>query len=281
MTGSTRLPTYRITLNITGTEAILHQRGDFHYGVKGINLEDMKRELKREQDQHRGNIFVLSTGDLIENGLNDSIGHGYDIDIRDPQTQRDHLRDVYIELNKHLYGEKEWKSLKLSKTNLTGCLHVGCAGNHEYRTRKNSGLWVQRDIYGPSKTWNVDIAAIIKLKIVNKKLKMSKTYTIFLSHRPYKSNASDIASIIRVCRKKKGDVLADIYSYGHYHRRSITPDSAYDSSGNFKKVLYVINPSPLYDVEYADWGGYSPLRTGWYVNVRLPLESNKFPYALV
>jgi hypothetical protein len=270
------IPVHKITVPITGTELTLSVRGDYHYGVEGVDLNDMVQALKREQDQHRGNQFILYTGDMIENNLNSSIGHGYDLAIRDPHQQKIEMRDALIELQKHLHG------LSFGKvTDEKGILSAGVIGNHEYRSRNTSGQWITEEMYTPAKILDLRMNGLIELTIVNVKLKISKVYKIFVSHRPNNANATAVESILRNCKKKKADIPADIYAFGHFHRRVIYPDGTYNENGEFKKVLYVVNPSPITYMEYADWSGYSPLASGWHVNVYLPLEKEKYPYGKV
>lgn len=276
---SNNIPVYNITVPITKSELTLRVCGDFHYGIRGVDKEQLITTLKREQDQHRGNQFILYPGDIVENNLNNSIGHGYDIEIRDPDDQVKHMKDALLKLQRHLYGQTAFK--KLSTKHLNKVLSAGVIGNHEYRSRNAAGLWLQEQMYGPAKILDMRIQGLINLKVVNKKLKMEKTYRIFMSHRPNNSNASAIETILRAIRKKKADVQADIYVFGHYHRRLIYPDGAYNNEGKFKKVLYVVNPSPILYAEYADWAGFSPLNSAWYINIYLPIDQNLYPYGKV
>lgn len=279
---SQKIQKYNITVPISTSELVVQVRGDQHYGVKGVDKDLMTKTLLEEQNQHKNNLFVIDTGDTIENHLTTSIGHGYDIEIKDPQEQIDHMREMFIDLNKHLYGEKEWENINFgNKKNLTNCLHVGVTGNHEYRTRKTAGIWPSKLIYNPSKTLDLGIDALINLKIVNKKIKKSKEYLLYIAHRPKSSNSTSIERIITTCRVKKGDIPADIYVYGHFHKRIIFPDATYDKDGNFKKVLYVVNPSPINGIEYAQWYGFSPVASSLFTNFYLPIENHKDAYGIV
>lgn len=275
------IPVYRITVPITKSELTLRVTGDYHYGLSGISMTDMIRALKRDQDKHRGNQFTLFTGDLVENNLNTSIGHGYDIAVRDPADQKNQMRDGLVSIQKHLYTPHKFKRVKLTGNELTGVLSAGVIGNHEYRTRNVSGQWLQEEFYGPAKILDLKINALIVLTVVNRRLSMSKTYRIFVSHRPNKSNATATEVIYRNCKKKRADIPADVYVYGHFHRRLVLSDGCYDENGKFKKVLYVINPSPIFNVEYADYAGFSPLAAGWFVNCFLPLDPDKYAYSYV
>jgi len=269
-----KMKTINITMDVPGDHAILHVRGDFHYGVKGVDINEGGRILKERQDTNRGKIFVMDTGDLHENNINGSVGHGYDVDVKDPQNQVETIIKFQKELNEHLYGKDKFRKLNIK--NLDEIRHVGVIGNHEYRTRKTAGLWLNRSLYGEGKILDLGISSLVRLTIKNKKAKISKTYTIYVSHRPNKSDATSIEGIVRASRAKKAEVEADIYAYGHYHRRMIIPDQFYTSDGVFKKVLYVVNPSPMHNVEYSDWAGYNPIHTGWYVECQLPIDSDAF-----
>lgn len=268
---------YNITVPITKSALCLRGVGDWHYGIRGVDLKEGERVLMREQDQHRDNQFTIYTGDMSENNLNGSVGHGYDIQIRDPSQQVKEVADSLKRLQLHLYGKSAFDRLD----GRGPVLSAGVVGNHEYRSRNSAGVWLQEQMYGPAKILDMRIQGLINLTIVNKKLRMQKTYRIYVSHRPNNSNATSIELILRAAKKKKADVQADIYMFGHYHRRLIHPDGVYDQNGKFKKVLYVVNPSPVRYAEYADWAGFSPLSSAWYVNVYLPLDPNQYAYGKV
>lgn len=269
---------YNVTVPITRSALTLRICGDFHYGIAGVEKDNIERVLKNEQDQHRGNQFIIYTGDIVENNLNSSVGHGYDIAIRDPADQVKEMKSTLISLQQHLYGRNEFKKIQASGSNV---LSAGVIGNHEYRSRMTAGIWLQEQMYNPSKIMDMKIQGLLNLKIVNRKLKLEKTYKIFISHRPSNSNAASSEYVMRAAKKKKGDVSADIYVYGHYHRRLIIPDGMYNENGRFKKILYVVNPSPIAYVEYADWAGFSPLDSAYYVNVFLPLDSQMYPWGKI
>ena len=271
-----KLTLLNITMPVTSLEPSLLTSGDAHYGVRGVSLQEWISEAKKEFSKCPDNFLIL-TGDNIENCIAGSPGHGYDIELKDPQLQNAHVAEALKEISKELYGSS-WKKYDGS---VNGCRCVGLIGNHEYRSRKMSGIWISEQQYGPGKIIDAKVNALIKLKLVHKKLKLERTYTIFAAHRPYQSDASTLESILRSCRKKKGDISADVYCYGHYHRRVAIPDSAFDINGQYRKVMYIVNPSPMCNVEYADWAGYSPLSVGWFQRLVLPLDPGKHPYTIV
>jgi len=277
------VPVFQITIPITKSELTLNVGGDWHYGVRHVAKDELIRTAHKESDQHRDNIFRVLTGDLIENALKTSVGHNYDISIPDPQDQKEEMKEILRELMEYQYGKTIFNKLKLTDKKLTGIRAAGVCGNHEYRSRKQSGQWIDRDMYSAGKILSMGMQGILELTLINKRTKLQKIYRIFVSHKPSGSNTSSMAGLLRAMLKKRADIPGcDVYIFGHFHKRLITPDGHYDSStGTFKKVLYVVNPSPMYDVEYADVAGYSPLVTGYHVNIFLPLQENKFPYGIV
>lgn len=283
MKGSAELPIFKITVPITKDKLVLNVTGDFHYGVRGVPKSEILRELKKEHNQHKGNIFRVFTGDLIENNLTNSIGHGYDLLISDPSVQRNDMMDILKELSEDMYGKQNFKRMRVSNSNLKGCLSAGCCGNHEYRSRRTAGVWLDRDMYQAGKILSLGIQGIIELKIINKKIKMSRTYNIYVSHRPSKTNATSIEAMLRAFRRKKADVPGiDVFVFGHFHKRIIEPDVHFDkTTGQIKKTLYVVNPSPMIDAEYAEVASFSPLEVGHYINVFLPLDKDKSPFGIV
>jgi predicted phosphodiesterase len=276
---STKIPIYRIRLPIVGTEAVLNVCGDFHYGCKGGPTDnEIVTALNHAVDKDRGNIFRIFTGDLVENALKSSVGHNHDLKMADPSEQKKDMINILTKTNKYLYGDSEFK--KISPINVKPLVQnsdiraVGVEGNHEYRTRIHAGQWLSKEIHEASKVLDCENRAIIELTIFNKKLKMEKTYRIFVAHRPSKTDATSFESITRFFKRKQGVIPGvDVIIFGHYHRKYLLADGYFDTPTNdYKKILYVINPSPVGESEYAEEAGYPPLQTGFYVNVHLPLD---------
>lgn len=264
-----------------GSEAILNVCGDFHYGVRGVESSEIESSLNEVTDQHKGNIFRIFTGDIIENALKTSVGHNYDIAIPDPDIQKRDMIEVLTKTTKRLYGEQTWKKASLNKLN--GIRAIGVDGNHEYRSRKLTGQWLARDIYEPAKILYGGMSAIIELTIENKKLRMQKKYNIFVAHRPSKTSATSLESILRAFKRKQSTLPGiDIIIFGHYHKRYIQADGYFDSKEErFKKVLYIINPSPMIDAEYAEEAGYPPLVIGHHISCFLPLDKKLEPWGII
>lgn len=181
-------------------------------------------------------------------------------------------------------GASAWNSyVAPDEENHEDAKAVGVGGNHEYRTRKMSGQWLDKELYAPAKILPMGMEGIIELTLINKKLKLSKTYRIYVAHAPGKTNATSIESILRAFRKKQTNLPGiDVIVFGHYHKRFIQSDGYFDSmTDTFKKVLYVINPSPLCRVEYALVAGYPPIEKGYSIEIYLPLDQDKQPYGII
>ena len=258
--------------------------GDFHYGTRGVEKDEITNALNRATEKAKGNLFRIFTGDNVENALSTSVGHNYDIAIPDPADQKNDMIDIFKEVTAKQYGSK-YKNFRLP-TNTGQQLRVkavGVEGNHEYRTRKLTGQWLASEMYREAKIMPLGMHGIVELTLTNQRLKMSKTYRIFVAHRPGKTSATSFESILRAFRKKQQGLPGiDAIVFGHYHKRFVQADGYFDPQSQvFKKVLYVINPSPMQGAEYAEEAGYPPLEIGHYVNFFLPLEKNKQPYALI
>ncbi len=278
------IPVYPVNITITKPELTFNIRGDQHIGLKCVNVPNMIAALKYEQTQHKDNIFVVDTGDIIENGLGSSIGHNYDVGVADPQEQIDEAIRVQNELDAHLYGDSFDTIDPCTRSKTRHAKRFGVIGNHEYRTRKQAGIWLNKQLYGPQVKGVVDggIHCIISLKITNPTLKLSKTYKIYLAHRLTNSSAGiSHATLMKNFGKKMKDIDADIYVCGHYHHKFVGCDYKFGSDGKKKKVMFVCNPSPADVTEYGLWAQYSPIGGGFYTNIYLPIEKHKNAYGII
>ena len=231
--------------------------------------------LNNSSKANKGNILRIFTGDLIENQLKTSVGHNYDPTIADPAMQKDGMIEILKDTNKHLYGEDYWRKLKINDSNeQENILSVAVDGNHEYRSRKASGQWITKDMCEASKTLYLGMSSIIDLTIVNKKLKLEKNYKLYVAHKPSKGDATSPEAILRAFRKKQSTLPGvDIFIFGHFHRKFVSANGYFDTKAKcFRKVLYVINPSPVCGLEYAEEAGYPPLEIGYHVDCFLPLD---------
>jgi predicted phosphodiesterase len=276
-----KIPIYRIQMEVLSTEATLNIAGDFHYGMRGIETTDIVKDLTKQKKD----VFRIFTGDLVENSLKTSVGHNYDIAIPDPDDQKQGIISCLKKIMQYqLGGEKQWEKYTAPDThNPTDAVAVGVGGNHEYRTRKLTGQWLDREIYSAAKILPLGIEGLIELTLVNSKINMKKMYRLYVSHAPGKTSATSMESIMRAFKKKQSTLPGiDIIIFGHFHKRFLQSDGYFDStSDTFKKVMYVINPSPLCTVEYALEAGYPPIETGYSTEIYLPIDPNKQPYGII
>jgi len=279
-----KIPLYRITLDLEGknTEGVLNVRGDEHLGVIPLDIPEMISVFKNEQEKYAGRILVLEPGDWIENGHKSSIGHNYDLAISDPADQVNICKEIQIDLDKNLYGSSYSSMEPCLKTNHAHTRRVAVLGNHEYRDRRETGKWLNRDLFASKGVLDAGIHCLLLVTVQNKSLGLRKKYRIWMAHRLTNSAASvGYSTLLRNFAKKKADISADIYVCGHYHRRTLLSDVKYGPDGKKRKVLYAVCPSPVENTEYAVWAQYSPTRSSYFINIFLPIEAHKDAYGYV
>jgi len=172
----------------------------------------------------------------------------------------------------------------ITRTRVKHARRFGVIGNHEYRTRRTSGIWLNKRLYGPEVPGCIDggIHGIVSLKLINKKLKLKKTYKIYVAHRLTNSSASiSHSTFMKNFNSKKADIEADIYVCGHYHREFIGSCTKYMSNGRRKKIMYVCCPSPAMNTEYGTWAMYKPAQSGYCTKLFLPLGKYEHPFGMV
>lgn len=275
------IPVYNIRFEIKSTEATLDIAGDCHYGMRGIDEDEVVYEYTR----HKKDTFKVFTGDMGEFSLKTSVGHNYDIAVPDPEEQKEGVKRILTRTMQHqLGGIKNWSKYEApTKNDHENAKAIGVGGNHEYRIRKLAGQWIDKEFYEAAKILSMGIEGIVNLTIFNTKLKLEKTYKIYLAHAPGKTSASSKEAILRGFRKKQMELPGiDIIIFGHFHKRLIDSDGYFDTNNNsFKKTLYVVNPSPLKNIEYAIEAGFVPFEPNYNVQVYLPLDKDLQPYGII
>lgn len=270
---SEKIPIYKVKVPIVTDKATLSIGGDWHYGVRGVNKEELITSINQKSKIHK-DIIRIQTGDLVENSLKTSVGHNYDIETSDPDIQKREVIDILTKTNKNLYG-KRFNSLQVNtdNKNLNNIRSFSIEGNHEYRTRKLTGQWLGKEICEASKTQYLGIQSILELTITNKTLGQ-RTFKIYIAHRPSKADTTSEEGILRAFRRKQSILPGvDIFVFGHFHKRFAFAGGYFDAAVNdYRKVLYVVNPSPMKDTEYALEAGYPPLVSGISIEVFLPID---------
>lgn len=282
-----KIPVYNFTVYIKGDKLVLASTGDWHIGTRGVDEKEIVQDLCNLYDKHNGDVFYTLNGDLPENNTKDSPGHSFDIDEPDPDKQVNRVEWALKSLTEHIYS-KNWESnIKLPKRleNAKEISHklVSIDGNHEFRSRRSTGIWLSKKYSDAAKIPWLGQRGIINLTIKNKKARLSKTYKIFLAHWPCKTTSASIPTILRHFRNLQSEHPGvDVFICGHFHKKVLHPSGYFDSNTNrFRKILYVVNPSPISNVEYAETFNYPVINNGSYVNIFLPIEENKDPYGVV
>jgi len=268
------IPVYNIEMPITTDYVILQVRGDEHIGHKSLNINDMKQILLKEQQKYKDHMFVVNTGDMIENILKTSTGSTNELSIADPAEQLTTALKLYEDLDKDLYGSNYNTMQSCNRKNTKNARRIGVIGNHEYRSRIASGTWLNKQLYGGKGVVDGGIHCLVNLKLTNKSKKLSKTYRLYITHRLSNSTTISDSTLLNHFKEKKSLINADVYITGHYHRDFAFSDTRYDINGKVKKILYICNPSPIVG-EYATVGMFNPIINGYFKNVKLPIMKNE------
>ena len=264
---------YNIELPITRDYAMIQVRGDEHIGHKSLNINEMKQTLLKEQAKYKDHMLVINTGDMIENILKTSTGSANELAIADPADQLSTALKLYEELDKDLYGSK-YDSVSCTRKHTKDARRIGIIGNHEYRSRIASGVWLNKQLYGSKSVIDGGIHCIVNLKIVNKSKKLARTFRIYITHRLAHSTSISDTTLLNHFKDKKAIIDADIYVCGHYHKDFAFSDTKYDSYGKVKKIMYICNPSPIVG-EYATVAMYNPIINGYFKNIKIPILKNE------
>jgi len=118
------------------------------------------------------------------------------------------------------------------------------------------------------------IHCLINLKLINARLKLSRTFRIYITHRLSNSTSVSDTTMINHFKDRKSLIDADVYICGHYHKDFCMSDTAYDINGKVKKILYICNPSGI-SAEYAAISMYNPIVQGYFKNIKLPINKNE------
>jgi len=267
------IPIYNIEMPVTRDYVMVQVRGDEHIGHKSLNINEMKQVLLKQQGKHKDHMLVINTGDMIENILKTSTGSANELAIADPADQVSAACKLYDELDRDLYGS-EYDNVKCTRKNTKNARRIGIIGNHEYRSRIASGVWLNKALYGGQGVIDGGIHCMVNLKLVNKAKKLSRTFKIYITHRLANSSSISDTTLLNHFKEKKAIIDADVYVCGHYHRDFAFSDTKYDAYGKVKKILYICNPSPIQG-EYASVAMYNPIINGYFKNFKLPILKNK------
>lgn len=214
----------------------LYPISDVHLGAK----ECMEKEFEAYLDKirHDDRAAVLLAGDLLNNGIKSSKTDVYR-EKYPPDIQKEKLIDILEPIKDKIIA--------------------GVAGNHEYRTMKESSQDVMKDVFMALQIREryASDAVFVKISLGEKKNKKPATYMIYLSHG-CGGGASLGNGLTRQDNFHAMIEGVDISITGHTHKPSKTPSArlVFDSRNN-----NIIRKNTLIFVctAWLNYGGY-PVR---------------------
>ncbi len=214
----------------------LYPVSDVHWGAAECMEKEFKAYLKQIQDDPYA--AVLLGGDLINNGVKSS-----KTDVYKEKYPPDVQKEMMIDLLEPIKDK----------------IVAGVAGNHEYRTVKESCQDVMKDIFVALqiKDRYTPDAAFIKVSVGEKQNKKPATYMIYLSHGSGGGSTLG-AGVSRQDNYQLSIEGMDISVSGHTHKPTKTPSArlSFDPRNN-----NIIKGNTLIFVctAWLDYGGY-PVR---------------------
>lgn len=211
----------------------LYPISDVHLGSRECMEKEFSEYLCKIRDDERA--AVLLAGDLLNNGIKSSKTDVYK-EKYPPDVQKEMLIDLLEPIKDKIIA--------------------GVAGNHEYRTVKESCQDVMKDVFVALqiKDRYTPDAAFVKISLGKKNNQKPATYMIYLSHG-CGGGAALGAGLSRQDNYHAAIEGVDISITGHTHKPSKTPSArlAFDSRNN-----NVIRKTTLIFVctAWLDYGGY-------------------------
>lgn len=220
-----------------GTEYLtLYPIADVHWGAAECMEREFQAYLRKiESDQ---TAAVLLAGDLLNNGVKSSKTDVYK-EKYPPDVQKEMMIDLLMPIRDKIVA--------------------GVAGNHEYRTVKESCQDVMKDIFMALqiKDRYTPDAAFVKISLGEKPNKKPATYMIYLTH----GNGGGAALGSGISRQDNYQISiegVDISISGHTHKPAKVPSArlVFDSRNN-----NIVRSNTLIFVctAWLDYGGY-PVR---------------------
>ncbi|MEN3043402.1 MAG: metallophosphoesterase [Fervidobacterium sp.] len=184
---------------------------DVHIGHPGAKIEDFIEILKRAKKQ---NDYVVLLGDIVDNP-DEKTG------LYDANTTPEQAMMKFIEI------------LAQHKTKIL-CV---VSGNHEYRTKKKSGIDTLNVVCQQYKIPYTAGIAIIRLKLKH------TNFDIVVGHgysaaRTLNSKVGTMTELTRVVKN------ADVYIVGHTHQPSIVPIASFEFNDSVKQRQSLLITAP-------------------------------------
>jgi predicted phosphodiesterase len=236
LTGGERLRVITKTYPKDTEYITLYPISDVHWGAAECMELEFQAYLRQIQDDPTA--AVLLAGDLLNNGIKSS-----KTDVYKEKYPPDVQKEMMIDLLEPIKDK----------------IIAGVAGNHEYRTVKESCQDVMKDIFMALqiKDRYTPDAAFVKISLGEKPNKKPATYMIYLTH----GNGGGAALGSGISRQDNYQISiegVDISISGHTHKPAKVPSArlVFDSRNN-----NIIRSNTLIFVctAWLDYGGY-PVR---------------------
>lgn len=246
------LPLVRKTISTSIDFFTLVALGDIHYGQEACDVEAVEETVDYLSKKDPKNYGVVLTGDLIENVIIGSKGSPFEMSEPDPDKQVDKVSELLTPIKKHIL--------------------MMCDGNHEDRTKKNTGISPSKCIARNLGCTYVGYHGILELTLQHKSHK--EVYDVYVEHG-CGSVPKNISSRIAKMESIQKQIDADIYIKGHVHHKNAVSKEVWKKRNGImvkRKVMFTSNGSYLMDPEYAIRSGFEPTTPG-VAKVQLGTES--------
>jgi len=233
--------------------------GDIHYGSRSHDSKMF--EIYMNWIYKNKDVYVLGMSDLVENSNKNSVGY-YD-QIVDVNDQVDYIIGKFQPLQ--------------DEGRLIGLLE----GNHERRTKKASGIDLNRQIVNQLNAINLGIAATLQIKVVPDKGRGEK-YTFYAKHGS--SGATTVGGRANAVVRMAKEVNAECYLMGHMH--TLEHHKTYHYNIRYNKLVltekhYVITGSYMHYLgNYAQEKGYPPSGVSGSPKIKLHTDLHRISVSL-
>lgn len=208
---------------------------DFHIGDSNCNIEAIKKALEEIKDSD--NTFTILNGDLINNGVKNSVSNVYDEKLT-PMEQIVKLCDLLEPIKDKIL-----------------VIHPG---NHEARTYKEDGIDITRIVAKQLKIEDrfSDTWWYLYLTLGKGEKGRPVMYTITGVHGygGGKKNGGKINNLVEMSDK----VIADVYIMGHTHTPIMTRNTIYTPDYQHR-TLVKKDKYYLMTNSFLDYGGYGEI----------------------
>ena len=200
--------------------------GDWHLGARECNLPRIKQMIEWIKDNKNARVILM--GDLLDDGLRDSVGAGsFDNDMT-PEEQYELALELLLPIKSKIYG-----------------LHTG---NHEERIRDRTSLNISKMLARELDVSYLEYSCVHRIHIKN------VSYILFTTHGA--SGSTKPHTKMAALRQFSSYIDADCFCMGHVHELDTSADVKLKLNIGNKQVeehkrYYVLTG------HYLKYGGYA------------------------